>query len=455
MSPICRIVEDAKYQTREKRAARRAKQQPWIVLKLMVFITAAIMIYGAYVYIARFCVPGIRREHAFISRGASIVMLVVFCPLYFWMLWAYIMVVVVSPGYARDHVPRSPQPPPLPQIPFVPPIRPPPSLTGPNTDVESGAMGNPARIGDGSIGGPSYEEMSIHNPRPLHDSNETHEGVTYNNYAMNSSPVLASTSPPPQTDGNWAEDKDLDFRIRMSMMHIERRPPTNPVLLPAYRYCTRDELIKPYRAHHCSACGTCVLKYDHHCPWIGQCVGARNHKFFINFNQATAVFTAYTFATLLTYTIRAAKAPGGDLDAQQIVAIALSALFFIFSATLFVTHVRLLYLSQTTVEAMYDRSMKEREGHILNDAFGLCGFIEKIRVQRLWDAEWGRIGREGNLWWLGSGRKGWEDVMGDWWVGWIFPVGRGLSDGLNYTTNPRFDETGRWRKRKEWPVGLQ
>ncbi|KAK0204645.1 zf-DHHC-domain-containing protein [Desarmillaria ectypa] len=452
MSPsICRVVEDAKYQTREKRAARNVKKQPWIVLKLMVFITAGIMIYAAYVYIGRLCVPGIRREHAFVSRGASIAMLVVFCPLYLWMMWAYVMVVIVSPGYARDHVPRSPQPPPLTQSPYVPPI--PPSFIGPNTDIESGAMGNPARIRNDSIGGPSYAEM--HDPRPVHDSDETHEGVTHNNHASHPPSIQASTSPPPRSDDNWAEDKDLNFRTRMSMMHIERRPHTIPVLLPAYRYCTRDELVKPHRAHHCSTCGTCVLKYDHHCPWIGQCVGARNHKFFINFNQATAVFTAYTFATLLTYNIRSATATGGDLDVQQVVIIALSALFFIFTITLFISHVRLLYLSQTTVEAMTDRSMKEREGHMLNDAFGLCGFTQKIRVQRSWNAEWGRIGREGNLWWLGSGRKGWEDVMGDWWVGWIFPVGRGLSDGLNYTANPRFDEAGRWRRRKEWPVELQ
>ncbi|KAK0469945.1 zf-DHHC-domain-containing protein [Desarmillaria tabescens] len=452
MSPsICRVVEDAKYQTREIRAARRAKKQPWIVLKLMVFITAGIMIYAAYVYIGRFCVPGIRREHAFVSRGASIAMLVVFCPLYLWMLWAYVMVVIVSPGYARDHVPRSPDPPPLTQSPYIPPV--PPSFIGPDADVESGAMGNPARAGNDSIAGPSYEEM--HDSRPVYDSDETDEGVTHNNHVSHPPPVQASTSLPPRSDGNWTEDKELDFRIRMSMMHIERRPPTNPVLLPAYRYCTRDELVKPHRAHHCSACGTCVLKYDHHCPWIGQCVGARNHKFFINFNQATAIFTAYTFATLLTYNIRSATATGGDLDVQQVVIIALSALFFIFTTTLFISHVRLLYLSQTTVEAMYDRSMKEREGHMLNDAFGLCGFTQKIRLHRSWDVEWGRIGKEGNLWWLGSGRKGWEDVMGDWWVGWIFPVGRGLSDGLNYTANPRFDEAGRWRRRKEWPVELQ
>ena len=30
-----------------------------------------------------------------------------------------------------------------------------------------------------------------------------------------------------------------------------------------------------------------------------------------------------------------------------------------------------------------------------------------------WDAEWGRIGKEGHMWWLGSARKNWEVTMGD------------------------------------------
>ncbi len=30
-----------------------------------------------------------------------------------------------------------------------------------------------------------------------------------------------------------------------------------------------------------------------------------------------------------------------------------------------------------------------------------------------WDAEWGRIGKEGHMWWLGSARKNWEATMGD------------------------------------------
>jgi len=35
-----------------------------------------------------------------------------------------------------------------------------------------------------------------------------------------------------------------------------RRPPTAPVLDEEYRYCSKDELVKPYRTHHCRTCGT-------------------------------------------------------------------------------------------------------------------------------------------------------------------------------------------------------
>lgn len=45
-----------------------------------------------------------------------------------------------------------------------------------------------------------------------------------------------------------------------------RSPPDIPVLAPEHRFCFREEFVKPYRAHHCRSCGTCVLKYDHHCP---------------------------------------------------------------------------------------------------------------------------------------------------------------------------------------------
>ena len=43
----------------------------------------------------------------------------------------------------------------------------------------------------------------------------------------------------------------------------------------------------------------------------------------------------------------------------------------------------------------------------------------KRRTKRQWDEEWGDPDTEGNLWWLGSLRANWEDVMGHnplWWI---------------------------------------
>lgn len=63
-------MENTAIRYREKREARRSKPLPWILLKLCVFFTGAIMVYAFYVYVGRFCVPMIRRDQgAFGSRG--------------------------------------------------------------------------------------------------------------------------------------------------------------------------------------------------------------------------------------------------------------------------------------------------------------------------------------------------------------------------------------------------
>ncbi|KAF5334926.1 hypothetical protein D9611_010046 [Ephemerocybe angulata] len=151
--------------------------------------------------------------------------------------------------------------------------------------------------------------------------------------------------------------------------YISRRPPMTPVLDPFIRYCDRDGFVKPHRAHHCRSCGTCVLKYDHHCPWIGQCVGARNHKFFLNFCQAAFMCCAYIVGSVIPYTVKGFNEPGVDVNPQQIVVVALSALFALFTFTLTVSHVVMIMMGQTTVENMQIQTMRERESEQLGKAY--------------------------------------------------------------------------------------
>jgi palmitoyltransferase len=52
----CGVIQEAKYQAREKQS-QRTKPQPWIILKFTILITAGIIGFASYVYIGRLCVP--------------------------------------------------------------------------------------------------------------------------------------------------------------------------------------------------------------------------------------------------------------------------------------------------------------------------------------------------------------------------------------------------------------
>ena len=96
------------------------------------------------------------------------------------------------------------------------------------------------------------------------------------------------------------------------------------------------------------------------------------------------------------------------------------------------SHIVLISTNQTTVEHVAARAMKDRESETLNMMHSFWGCVcvftlsgrtfgpkieawlyrEKRRTRQAWDAEWGRIGREGNMWWLNDVRAHWEQVFG-------------------------------------------
>ncbi|PPQ65457.1 hypothetical protein CVT24_010788 [Panaeolus cyanescens] len=500
----CGVAHEAAYTAREKRENRR-KAQPWLVKKFMVVVTAGIMAYAArgvgilylwmwwaYVKVV-LTPPGYARDY--VEKSERPLIPAVPNPAF-------------DPSYGAPALDSSQT---LDQNSEGNPRNSSHHVKRPSYSATSASHNHASPSNSPPMGGPSYEDLlrrdlltsqqttgqtkpdnasavgnavsALSNPANLPSYNTTaKDGLSEtlpsahvtdlpppataktsskkvkSSKLRNTPPPGASESPisPSAQTISPKERKRLERETRLMNLNVVRRPPMLPYLLPAHRYCESDLIVKPYRAHHCRACGTCVLKYDHHCPWIGQCVGARNHKFFLNFCQATVVFTSYTFATLLAYTIIGLNSPSiRDANSQQIVIIALAGLFLLFTGALTVSHVMLILQGQTTVEAIPIRMMREREKKTLARGFKFYEWGAKRRKVREWDTEWGDLNKEGNLWWKGSAHAEWVDVMGSNWLGWFLPVGRPLSDGLSYPPNPRYDSEGRWRRRSEWPEELR
>ncbi|KAF8751568.1 DHHC palmitoyltransferase [Rhizoctonia solani] len=410
----CAEVVRTTYKEKQKEREESQKPQHWILQKLVVGVVLE-SLSGPTMSTSAECVSNFWSE-GILSR----------------------LIIVTPPGFARDHVPQC-------EAPGT-------TQYGRPWDVDSEVRGTDD--GHRTIG-TAYEGMSErgHGQSPLsatsHDptsafSPDAQQGAALE---LDAIPPIASvharvTSPvgddcalgdasttvhetQPYLQPVAAQNETTDKGRKQ--VHVTRNPPQTPVLADEYRYCARDKLMKPMRTHHCRLCATCVLQYDHHCPC----------------GSSQSVFDAY--AENISY----------QLDGQEIAVIALAGLFTMFTASLTAGHTRLLIINATTVESLGFSRTKEKDKASLEMAFSFWQCREKHQTRKRWDQEWGRVEREGNLWWLENARTNWEQVMGHKVYEWFLPIGKSPNNGMNYPVNPRHDPDGRWRPRSQWPVELQ
>eukprot|EP01006_Ploeotia_vitrea_P034441 TRINITY_DN65753_c6_g2_i1.p1 TRINITY_DN65753_c6_g2~~TRINITY_DN65753_c6_g2_i1.p1 ORF type:complete len:339 (+),score=170.02 TRINITY_DN65753_c6_g2_i1:49-1065(+) len=123
----------------------------------------------------------------------------------------------------------------------------------------------------------------------------------------------------------------------------------------SFRYCSRCELYKPDRCHHCRICDACVLRMDHHCPWIANCVGFHNYKYFALLLLYAALSCLFIIVTMFPRMLRTFR-PVLDTssfvreDLPVVIAFVVCSFLFMALSAFFVFHMNLVMNSLSTIE---------------------------------------------------------------------------------------------------------
>ncbi|WVF69566.1 hypothetical protein IAT40_004344 [Kwoniella sp. CBS 6097] len=161
------------------------------------------------------------------------------------------------------------------------------------------------------------------------------------------------------------------------------------------------------------------------------------------------------FCFYILITLIAISAKSSHTDGQVVGLIAVAALFGLFTFAMNTTHLHLILSAQTTVESFIARDQREAEDRVLQEEYGYFFHnFERRKARRRWKKEWGGSSI-GDRWKTGTRRERWEQEMGTNPLGWFFPIGRPLGDGVHYESNPRFGPHGEWLMKKDWPKDLQ
>lgn len=196
---------------------------------------------------------------------------------------------------------------------------------------------------------------TINETTPLSSSNTSISTIASGSISSSQSHPASSSSSASSPLGRSNESSANDSSVRALLGLVEKKHDGTA------RICRKCSIYKPDRAHHCSVCGCCVLRYDHHCPWVCNCVHYHNYKYFILFlfwETATCLCVAlWEFLDLS----RALFNPNKKTGEVQIPLLGLMAMVSCFSFGIAMTgllslHIRLISNNETTLESISRRS---------------------------------------------------------------------------------------------------
>jgi len=219
----------------------------------------------------------------------------------------------------------------------------------------------------------------------------------------------------------------------------------------AGRWCRRCSAPRPERAHHCSACGRCVLKFDHHCVWLGyKCIGHRTHTAFVHFLLCITLLAIYIVVLASSTVYYAFTNPYGIDETTPLHALFLTffgAVITLVIGSFLIYHIYLIMTNQTTFEHLSpflllrylpplpgtDGDSSRPRPHTLSYEFLSHPQRRLLRDAhgeiRLYDVGWRR-----NV----AQVFGWDRPRG--WLARILYGGGGKGDGRTWPRNPGGDQ---------------
>ncbi|CAI6300397.1 unnamed protein product [Periconia digitata] len=204
------------------------------------------------------------------------------------------------------------------------------------------------------------------------------------------------------------------------------------------KWCDKCHNYKPDRAHHCRELNRCVQRMDHYCPWAGGIISETSHKYFIQFVFYGMLWTGYMLIPMAYFLAERIRLVG-DKPSTWIAMVALSALFCMFTGSMFFMTTWNVTINYTTVETVQrggvqNIAMLATRGHSLDRRHSRSSVRSSTRregdgpnVLREFMREDGReyvvfqTQPFVNPWDLGNA-KNMRSIMGDKVLDWFIPL---------------------------------